>query len=262
MPWRLADYSSEALKTLFDVCRYDCTYIVLDYSPRVAWNVLQQKIDLTALVGRAETMIEILKHIREFIHGSLGGDTSIATLDEMAAEKIARQGCHSTTRYVTALAQAVNIPGNIVVGYYAGTQHSSALFKVTNQVLAHGDDPYNALLANTPAALVYDSYQRWAKEVLVYKPNAGAGSDLDYYSRKYTYTMDRLYPSAWLMSRYCGMEPSSAAGRAYLVTVFQGDYFQGGWSFATATDLDDLERRIIATTSGCTVIPPDDPEAH
>src|SRR5437870_71189 len=53
VPWRLADYSSEALNALFNVCRYDCTHIVLDYSPRVAWNVLQQKIDLTALVGRA-----------------------------------------------------------------------------------------------------------------------------------------------------------------------------------------------------------------
>ena len=58
-------------------------------------------------------MVETLKHIREFIHGSYGGDTSIATLDEMAAEKMARLGCHSTTRYLTALAQAVNIPGNI-----------------------------------------------------------------------------------------------------------------------------------------------------
>ena len=42
VPWRLADYSSEALNALFNVCRYDCTHIVLDYSPRVAWNVLQQ----------------------------------------------------------------------------------------------------------------------------------------------------------------------------------------------------------------------------
>ena len=58
------------------------------------------------------------------------------------------------------------------------------------------------------------------------------------------------------------MEPSSSSGRAYLVNVFQGDYFQGGWSFATDAELDDLARRISATTSGCTVIPPDNPEVH
>src|SRR5262245_51656015 len=136
VPWRLASYSSEDLKALFNVCRYDCTHVVLDHSPRVAWDVLKQKIDLAALVGQAETMIAILQHIRDFIHGS-GVDTSIATLEEMSTEKIARLGCHSTARYSTALAQAINIPGNIVVGYYAGSPHSSVLFKITNQVLAH-----------------------------------------------------------------------------------------------------------------------------
>jgi hypothetical protein len=117
--------------------------------------------------------------------------------------------------------------------------------------LAHGDDVYNASLRNTPIDQLLDSHQRWVDEVLRYDPLEGPLSPAGHNSRIHHYEMARLFPAHWTMSRYCGYVSSVDPGRAFLESFF-GDY-------ATAEELDDLESRILETTSGCGLIPRDAP---
>jgi hypothetical protein len=106
----------------------------------------------------------------------------------------------------------------------------------------------------TPARLIFDSYQRWLSEVLVYPPYQGPASPAAYFSQKYEYTIGRLYPSVWVMDRYCGVYGTyPVTGRAYLEETFG--------SYATAADLDAMEEDIRQKTSGCSVIPADNPDA-
>ncbi len=155
--------------------------------------------------------------------------------------------------YVMGLAAALNIPGSTVRGYYAGADHRSTVFPAVDLVLDHGDAPYDALMDATPAQLVWDSYQHWVNEVVIYQPSQGAGSSAAHFSAKYHFTVGRLYPSAWVMNRYCGIGGSyPVTGRAYLEQTFTG--------YASANELDSLESVIRAQTSGCAVIPPDDPD--
>jgi len=265
VPWLLADYDDTALETLFDVCRQmGCSFgrssketsfsfqNLVDHSPRVVWDLLSQSIDQSAMVDPISGMTEIIRYVRGFRHGSrdLDPDLGITTVDEMAAERVARQGCWSMSPYVVALAAALNIPGDLEYGYFRGQHHLSAHFGAVDGVLAHGDDVYNASLSNTPAVELLDSYQRWSREVLRHKPLEGPLSPAGHNSRTHNYEMARLFPSSWTMSRYCGLESGVTGGREFLEIFFDG--------FATSAELDDLEARMSSTTEGCTLIPRDD----
>lgn len=267
VPWMLADYDDSALDSLFDVCKQlGCSFErknkstgfvvqhVLDHSPREAWDLLDEAIDASALTDPASGVVEILAHARQFRHGSvdLDPDHGIITVREMAAEKVSRRGCWSMSPYVVSLAAALNIPGELTHGYFAGQAHQTALFEAIDGVLAHGDDVYNASLRNTPGTQLLDSYQRWLDDVLRYDPLEGPLSPAGHNSRIHDYAMARLFPSHWTMSRYCGSVSSAETGRTFLEGFF-GDY-------ATAAELDDLEMRILEITAGCSAIPRDDPE--
>ncbi|HLY38826.1 MAG TPA: hypothetical protein VKU61_12370 [Candidatus Binatia bacterium] len=272
VPWRLADYSSPDLVTLFNLLKYYrgvdtiarrdtygsyVMYYVADYSPQQAWNVLQQSFDIAGVADARTAMTAIMSHARQFRHGSpsLDGDLGIVSVAQMASAKVSNSGCQSMAQYVMSLAAALNIPGSTVRGYYAGADHRSALFPAVDLVLDHGDTPYDALMDATPARLIWDSYQRWVNEVFIYPPYQGPGSSAAYFSAKYHYTVARLYPSAWVMDRYCSTDSAyPVTGRAYLEQTFAG--------YASAAELDSLENAIRAQTSGCAVIPPDDPDPN
>jgi hypothetical protein len=270
VPWRLADYTSSDLVTLFNLLKYYrgvdtiarrdtygsyMMYYVADYSPREVWDVLQQSVDIAGVPDARTAMTAIMKHARQFRHGSasLDSDLGVVSVEQMAAAKVSNSGCQSMAQYVMSLAAALNIPGSTVRGYYGGSDHRSALFPAVDLVLDHGDAPYDALMDATPAGLIWDSYQRWVNEVFIYPPNQGPSSSAAYASAKYHFTLGRLYPSVWVMDRYCGTDAAyPVTGRAYLDQTFTG--------YATAADLDALENQIRAQTSGCAVIPPDDPD--
>ena len=265
VPWSIASYADADLLTLFNVCEAfaaGCTLksygtamdYVVDHSPRIAWDLLRSEIDTSALVDPAATMIELVKHTRDFRHGSIDLDPYLGavTLDVMAAEHVARSGCQSMSAYVVALAAALNIPGATTRGYYAGTDHRTALFHATDQVLAHGDDVY---FGNVPSSYLLDRYARWANDVLAYAPYQGSSSPAGHNSQVHHYEVLRLFPSAWTMSAYCGLNPSeSTSGRAYLDGEFS--------TFATADQLTALEQTILARTAACSMIPADDPEGQ
>jgi hypothetical protein len=267
VPWLLADYDDAELDSLFDVCKqlgcsisrknktigFHLQYLV-DHSPLETWTLMNETIDLDALTDPTSGVEAILAHTQQFRHGSrdLDPDLGIVTVNEMAAEKVSRRGCWSTSPYVVSLAAALNIPGELTHGYFAGQAHQTALFEAVDGVLAHGDDVYNAALRNTPISQLLDSYQRWVDEVLRYDPLEGPLSPAGHNSRIHHYAMARLFPSQWTMSRYCGQVSSVDPGRTFLESFF-GDY-------ATAEELDDLESRILDTTSGCGLIPQDDPQ--
>jgi hypothetical protein len=270
VPWRLADYGSADLTTLFNLLKYyrgvDTIarrdtygsyqmYYVADFSPQAAWNVLQQSFDIAGVTDARTAMAAIMRHARQFRHGSpsLDSDLGIVSVEQMAAARISNSGCQSMAQYVMSLAAALNIPGNTVRGYYGGVDHRSALFPAVDLVLDHGDAPYDALMDATPAGLIWDSYQRWVNEVLIYQPNQGPGSSAAYFSAKYHFTVGTLYPSAWVMDRYCATDGSyPVTGRAYLDQTFM--------AYATVAELDSLENEIRAQTSGCAAIPMDNPD--
>jgi len=265
VPWSIAAYADADLTTLFNVCESfgtGCalkTYgsrmdYVIDHSPRVAWELVTAALDPSLLTDPGSALVEIVKHTRDFRHGSSDLDPYLGavTLDAMATERVSRRGCQSMSPYVVALAAALNVPGTTLRGYYAGTDHRSALFHATNQVLAHGDDVY---FGNVPSSHLLDSYTRWATDVLSNPPYQGVASPAGYNSQKHWYEVHRLFPSEWTMSAYCGQNPSVAAsGRAYLDGEFT--------TYATPDQLTTLEQTILAKTASCTTIPPDDPEAQ
>jgi hypothetical protein len=266
VPWLLADYDGEALDSLFDVCKQlGCSFsrkskttgfrfqYLVDHSPREPWTFLNEMIDVDALTDPTSGLEAILTHTQQFRHGgaNLDPDLGIVTVNEMAAEKVSRRGCWSTSPYVVSLAAALNIPGRLTEGYFAGQGHQTALFEAVDGVLAHGDDVYAGSLRNTPVDQLLDSYQRWADEVLRYDPFEGPLSPAGYNSRIHHYELARRFPSHWTMSRYCGYDTPVDSGRDFLESFF-GD-------FATAEELDGLERRIVATTGSCALIPRDGP---
>ncbi len=262
VPWRLASFGSADLKRIFTLCKWPhpCRHdaivdfaaqYVLDHSPRVAWSVLQQNVDLGALTTPHQAVADILEHTRAFVHGAVYYDSSgnvvrddtwgIRTLDEMMTEKVSRHGCWSMVPYALQLAAALNVPVDGVSDYFDGLGHATALFPATDQVLAHGDDVYNGLLLTTPTPLVLDSYARWQTEVLAYPPGSATAA---YNSQTNDKQEARLHPSAYLMEQYC-----SAGGRAILDSIFT--------TYATAPQLDALEAQIVASTNDCATIPLD-----
>ena len=262
VPWHIHEYSKNELKSLFDL--YWSTYNVLDHSPKATWDVLQQNVNLDAVTSRETFIDELFKYARSYRHGgNLDPDLGVVTVTDMAAgggyqnNKIARSGCWSMVPFYLVLAQALNVPGEIVVDYFAGNGHATASFPITNQVLAHGDNPYNSLLGNTPAATALDSYDRWAAEVLRYKARDGEFSAAGVNSRTHNYKNARLYPSNYLMKGYCDAG-AGASGREYLEKMF----IVNGVVFASVEELDDLETRIQATTYNCSFVPDNDPEAQ
>ena len=262
VPWRLASFGSADLKRIFTLCKWPhpCRHdaivdfaaqYVLDHSPRVAWTVLQQNVDLGALTTPHQAVADVLEHTRAFVHGAVYYDSSgnvvrddtwgIRTLDEMMTEKVSRHGCWSMVPYAMQLAAALNVPVDGVSDYFDGLGHATALFPATDQVLAHGDDVYNGLLLNTPTRLVLDSYARWQAEVLAYPPGSATAA---YNSQTNDKQEARLHPSAYLMEQYC-----TAGGRAILDSIFT--------TYATAQQLDALEAQIVTLTNGCATIPLD-----
>jgi hypothetical protein len=265
VPWSIAAYGDADLATLFNVCESfaaGCSLrsygaameYVVDHSPRVVWDVVRAQLDPATLVDPQRAMVELVKRTRTFRHGGRDLDPYLGavTIDVMTAERVARSGCQSMAAYLVAVGAALNIPGTTIRGYYEGTGHRSALFHATDQVLAHGDDVY---FGNVPSAYLLDSFTRWATEVLAYRPYEGLDSPAGFNSQKHRREVLRLFPSAWTMSAYCGLNPSVAgSGRTYLEASFRG--------YATAEQITDLETRILAKTASCSVIPPDDPEAQ
>lgn len=264
VPWRLASWGSADLKRIFTLCKWPhpCRHdaivdfgaqYVLDHSPRVAWSVVQQNLDVAATSDPRQALSRLLDHTRGFVHGAVYYDASgnvvrddtwgIRTLDEMLSERISRHGCWSMVPYAMQLAAALNLPVDGVTDYYAGLGHATALFPGTDQVLPHGDDAYNALLLDTPTALVLDSYARWQADVLSYPP----GSTVAAYNADVNDKLQaRLHPSAYLMQQYCA---AGADGRAFLDATFT--------TYATAQQLDALEAAIAVVTNTCATIPPD-----
>jgi hypothetical protein len=266
VPWRLHNYGSVDLIRLVTPCKLPSAWCsntapsfmvqdVLDHSPRETWSVVKATIDLGALTTQHAAMGELLKHLRFFSHGGVYYDSNgnvtasttggIRTVAEMAGEGISRSGCWSTVPYLLALAEALNIPGEGIFDYYASPGHATALLPYSDQVLSHGDHPYNALLANTPSIDVYDTYSHWQTEILRYKPRDPRAL---YNSQKHEYEMDQTYPSQYLLKSYC------AQGRPGGLDDWFGSY-------ATPLQMDALEATMLQITSSCTVFPADDPDA-
>lgn len=270
VPWNLWDYGSEDLERLFgDAAEYGfCNYYnVLDHSPREAWAILASQYDIASIKTPTELVETIMKSTRSFRHGGVWvysngtifkqDNQGIVTMKQMWEEKVSRHGCWSMTAYFGQLASNFNVPGYRTTNQYAETGHATEIFEQTGQVLAHGDDPYNALYDDTPALKVFNDYSFWKREVVKKNPTTTSYQK----SQLHEYEMGRTYPSHYLMYDYC--HPSSTnsgksfpTGRDYLryISTYKG------YSYWTEVQMDELETTIQSKTQNCAVIPADDPE--
>lgn len=273
LPWKLADYQAEELKTLFNPKNhfewyqekgtYQIGYL-LDHSPAIALSTAQKTVDIDSLTDQKSTIIDFVKKLRHFRHGTPGAKNSkgetycsdsqlIPTLEEMDKEKISRFGCKSMASYTCSLAMAYNIPCETTEGYYDGIGHRTALLKSTEQVLAHGDHVYVHYLLNTPSEKLLDNYQFWEEEILNHPAYSGFGSEVAHQSMAHEMNNIITYPSNLLMRIYCQDKGDKKSALKAALENYSGEYFDG-------TKLNLLEQKIMKVTNNCTVFPENDPD--
>ncbi len=262
--WKLSDYPAEELEKLLAPRAWFSAWspqeekyrfsLILDHSPNTTYSVIKQIADPALLNDQESALVEIIKSMRYFRHVTVfknsDGEvecsdlTEIITMGDMFKEKISRHGCQTMAPYVVQLANALNIPGETVRGYFTGVGgHRTALFKFTDQVLTHGDDVYNSYLGNTPSEEIMGSYTFWENEVMSFpKGNPeGAHNSL---AQNQENSLD--YVSKSLMRSYCEY------GRAYLDQLFL--------EYTTKKRLDLLESELLLRTENCTNYPENDPD--
>ena len=271
LPWKLADYKPEELNILFNPKNrfelspekktYQIGYL-LDHSPASALSIAKKTADIDSLTDQKSTIITFVQKLRHFRHSNPGAKNSqgeeycfdsetIPTMEEMAKTKMSTFGCKSMASYACSLAIAYNIPCETMEGYYDGVGHRTALFKFTNQVLAHGDNVYEHFLLNTPSGELLDTYQFWEKEILPY-PYSGIGSDIAHKSE--IHVMDNIitYPSNLLMRMYCQDKADKTAALKTALENYSGENVDGA-------KFNLLEQKIMKLTQDCTVFPENDP---
>ncbi|GEM_PF-6781732 len=265
VPWSLVDYNEKQLEDLLQPRawftgwndkkgEYSFSYI-LDYSPREAFSVARDAVH--SFSDQRTALVDIIKSTRSFLHGSTTYDSEgnfvkkdpgeIVTLAGMEEEKISRYGCQTMSPYVVQLGNALNIPGTTLRGYYSAANHRSALFEFTDQVLAHGDDPYIDQ-ENTPSSELMGSYKFWKENVLIYPihDHTAAHNSMIHHFKSVI-----NFPYQEVLQQYC------KEGRKFLDHAFLDNKFG---PFATVSELDALEKKIIVLSKDCRVFPEDNPD--
>jgi len=185
VPWSLTGYSETLLRELLDpdelYSRWSLTTtpgtytgLIIDHSPSRAY-ALSSPGALESIPTTINYFIETLA--TQFGHSSGEDPTFSIPMDDTMVESnekvgastlyISRTGCHFMVPFFNALARSVNIPAKEELSYYSvQAGHRTATCEVADVVLAHGDDPYNALLTAHPGIEKMDSYTYWAANIL------------------------------------------------------------------------------------------------
>lgn len=170
VPWKLSNYNSEELLTLFDkntLFNFDAYqqsfyFSVVDYSPSDAYQYAKKFIK----DNMKETVYSIIDDSRsDFIHfvkddGEPSAPSSLIDAlnyridsdnEYMNGKRISRLGCHSMSRILIGQLRSINIPAYETRGFYEGKSHSSGVF-IGGEVgfLNHGDDIYTRTLTAAP----------------------------------------------------------------------------------------------------------------
>ncbi len=267
VPWSISDYSQELLEELllpeawfskWDEQKEEYAFhLVLDHSPRQTFQIAMDAA--SPFSNQWSAMDEIIKSVRPFRHGivvsndSEGNPTgnndslNIITITAMDKAKVSRHGCQSMSPYIVQLANAINIPGRTVRGYYYNNDgHRSAIFEYTDDVLAHGDHVYHFnFLGNTPPSEVMDSYEFWKQNVLPYKGKEPGSHNSQIQEIENT----MKYIATVLVRSYCS---ENGGGKAFLIEKFR--------EFADEQKIDDLEKRILEISENCTTLPENNPD--
>ena len=255
--WKLSDYGQTELEELLlpqawfsawkpSQQRYEFTGLI-DYSPAETFSILEEKVDLNSLESPELAIVEIMKGLRDYVHGSVEDAKEINTMKGMSEEKISRHGCQTMAPYFIQLANVLNLPGKTKRNYYLdGGAHRAAMFEFTDFFLPHGDHFYNLLLANTPSSELMESYAFWQENVFVHNAEEWAEDDVRYFVGLHSSRKAMKYPSQQLMKKYC------VYGHNYLKETF------GFW--AASPELDLLEKRLLDLTKSCSIFPEDNPD--
>lgn len=266
LPWSIMKYSQEQLEELLQPKAWFETWddakneydfhLILDHSPRETYAVVQEMAP--SLSDQRTALNDIVKAGRSYKHGSVTHDKlEIVTMKTMAENKKSFYGCQTMVPYIVQLANVLNIPGRTVWDYYADSDegHRSAFFELTDQVLAHGDDPYDSWLGNTPSSELMDSYEFWKTNILSY-PKGKDQSEHDSMIHNYRNTLK--YPSNRIFKEYCDVITGDfGSGRDFLDQVFLN--YQKG-AFASLEEVNYFENKILNITKDCAFFPEDDPD--
>ena len=229
VPWRLSDYEPEHLAglfdagTLFDVRSPGRLYYVIDYSPSEVWHyaighsLLRQDIQRTV-----EAVIDDMRS--DFIHGASSYDpqTAIslrAVLEDYRVRstiphRVARIGCHSSSRIFLGLLRCMNIPGyQTTQGEYFITGHSTAVVPCIGRTLAHGDDIYSGGNRAVPASELLVPFHFYA-DTATTPPAFGDRGDL---AVRYHALLTTQYPTNTILNGVRN-PPSNYGGTAVRVS--------------------------------------------
>ena len=266
VPWSIVEYSPEQLEELLKPEAWFNTWddtneaydfhLILDHSPREAYLIAS---GMAPSVSDQRTALnDIIKATRSYKHGSVTHDTlEIVTIKTMEKNKKSFYGCLTMSPFVVQLANALNIPGRTIWDYYADSSegHRSAFFEPTDQVLAHGDDPYDSWLGNTPSPELLDNYEFWKANVISYPEG---NSQSEHNSRVHNFRNTMKYPAQRVLKEYCDVITGDyGSGREFLDLVFLDD---PKGAFATLEEVNDFEKRILNITNDCIVFPENNPD--
>lgn len=179
VPWKLNEYNSEELKTLFNksyifddtmVCNPSCSHYttfeyIEDYSPSEVYNYSEQFISET----REKTYYKIIEDAgTDFRHILSNENPSNSVYESLVTYNGTRRianGCNGMSRTLVAELRSLNIPAYESIGLQYG--HSSAFFEAVDKILVHGDDIYNMNLRNTPTEMITMSYDYFNENVAI-----------------------------------------------------------------------------------------------
>lgn len=186
--WNLSDYSALSLGDLFDAeAIMDAVSFtnfqtgetfrgfkhvdVMTFQPYTDYLIMQNNQYLKTT--KTATLIELFNYSNTYIHGisnilNFNRPMTVQEMHDTLFEEvqIARNGCHSITRFIEGLCRSVNIPALAILtnsttgtdpGFFLNT-HRSLLLRDEGRVLRHGDDMYTSR---------FDSFPDLTKTVLI-----------------------------------------------------------------------------------------------
>lgn len=184
VPWTLSSMTQADLELLFDpneLCTLSgytedwgtsvdeyCVFVsFVDHSPKRVYDVAIAAVGGPPFTGTQRQAWGALS-------GNFGATTRhvnatdsqhAATMTELLVDRVSRSGCHSASRYMTALSRSLNIPAEHMTGWFYSV-HESAWAPTADVFLMHGDDIYTA--GETRSLENSLDYWSWASSTLGY----------------------------------------------------------------------------------------------
>jgi len=181
--WRLHDMTVEELQSLLDPdLIFEHGWVpggpsgdvlwqhIIDHSPKRAYDYASVWMgspggSMGAALGN---LCDYVEDDTSYRHHAVGNYDNATTVDvpmltlDADSDWVSRNGCHSASRWLTALSRSINIPGHYIHSYFGleSTDHGTAVFPAQDAVLGHGDNIYGS--GHHEDAKALDRFESWA----------------------------------------------------------------------------------------------------